>query len=333
MYEGGKSSARAGERTVPENDESHGDNSIACTLRSCPTFDVRKYLYQLRQLLHPVHPIPITTLKALHAAGDYKGMVRLIKETMNVEVDIRVLWVSEGSANTGSVKDAPAWVTIPPEMPPYGGKAFREMRLDMYLRKSFLAQSAYDQIAIAVAHELSHIVLDSIEHRLRRCEKAVDLTAMLLGFRSLYGSGSNKESRSQQTVTIHQLGYLTSNEVQVADQVIREMQPSGVWAAFDRVRTYLSRIIRYPRFSVIRYPRFHVREEHLGLLILLGLCAGIGALILIANSFPEHVSHGPFANTSIDLPAQSTTGTVYRDKESTVSSAPPRVGLPKSKLA
>jgi hypothetical protein len=138
-----------------------------------------------------------------------------------------VLWVSEGSANTGSVKDAPAWVTIPPEMPPYGGKAFREMRLDMYLRKSFLAQSAYDQIAIAVAHELSHIVLDSIEHRLRRCEKAVDLTAMLLGFRSLYGSGSNKESRSQQTVTIHQLGYLTSNEVQVADQVIAKCNVAG----------------------------------------------------------------------------------------------------------
>jgi superfamily II DNA or RNA helicase len=35
--------------------------------------------------------------------------------------------------------------------------------------------------------QLSHIVLNSIGHQLRGCEKAVDLTAMLLGFRRLYG--------------------------------------------------------------------------------------------------------------------------------------------------
>jgi Putative peptidoglycan binding domain len=241
-------------------------------------------------------------------------MVRLIKKTMNVEVDIRVLWVPESAVNTGPAKDAPAWVSMPAEMPPYGSKSFSQMRLDMYLRKSFLAQSAYDQIAIAIAHELSHMVLDSIKHPLRRCEKAVDLTAMLLGFRSLYGSGSQKERRSQQRATIHQLGYLTSNEVQLADQIIREMQPSRIWEVFDRARAYL---------SAISYPRFHVQAEHRGLLILLGLCVGIGALILIANRFPERVSDGASVNASIVPPAQSTTGTVYVGKESTVSGAPP----------
>ena len=44
------------------------------------------------------------------------------------------------------------------------------------------AKLGHDRIAIAIAHELSHVVLDSIHHPLRGCEKA---TAMLLGFRAI----------------------------------------------------------------------------------------------------------------------------------------------------
>ena len=109
---------------------------------------------------------------------------------MNVKVDLRIVWVSEGDANIGSVKDAPAWVDLPGEMPLYGSDAFWKLRLDIYLRRSFLERSAYDQVTAAIAHELSHIILDSIKHPLRRCEKAVDLTAMLLGFSQVYASGA-----------------------------------------------------------------------------------------------------------------------------------------------
>src|SRR5580700_7300994 len=90
-----------------------------CTLRSCANFSVPKYLKQLRQVLPWVPPVPIGALNSLHSARDYKGMVRLIKKTMNVEVDLRIVWVSEGDANAGSVKDAPAWVDLPREMPEY----------------------------------------------------------------------------------------------------------------------------------------------------------------------------------------------------------------------
>jgi hypothetical protein len=105
-------------------------------------------------------------------------------------------------------------------MPPYGSDEFKELRLDMYLRKSFLDQSAYDQIAIAIAHELSHIVLESIRHPLRRCEKAVDLTAMLLGFSGLYASGAHKEQQVYDTITIHGLGYLSIEEVMLAYELL-----------------------------------------------------------------------------------------------------------------
>jgi hypothetical protein len=46
------------------------------------------------------------------------GMVRLIKRQMNVETDIRVVWVSEGEAQEATVKDAPAWIELPAKMPP-----------------------------------------------------------------------------------------------------------------------------------------------------------------------------------------------------------------------
>jgi hypothetical protein len=168
------------------------NNSKICTQRSCPRFAVRKYFRELQQVLPLVPPVPLAALRSLHAAQGYKGMVRLIKQAMNVEVSLRIVWVPEGAAETGGTKGAPAWISVPKEMPAYGTKAFKELRLDLYLRRSFLQQSSHDQIAIAIAHELSHVVLDSIQHPLRGCEKAVDLTAMLLGFRRLYLTGSEK---------------------------------------------------------------------------------------------------------------------------------------------
>jgi hypothetical protein len=166
-----------------------------CTLQSCPTFAVAKYFPQLRQMSPCVPPTSGRVLKKLHGAQDYQGMLELIKRTMNIEGRLVVAWVNSGGP------DAPAWVEMPIDMPFYGTKEFREMPIKMSIRKAFLEQSSYDQIAIMFAHELSHIVLNSIKHPLRECEKAVDLTAMLLGFRKLYRSACHKESRSGNRVS------------------------------------------------------------------------------------------------------------------------------------
>jgi hypothetical protein len=185
-----------------------------CALKSCPKFNVERYLQQLRQLLPFVPPMPSETLKALHRARDYEGMVLLIRRAMNVQAKLHVAWV------TGGEGDAPAWVVMPEKMPFYGTKEFRDLTIQMYFRKSFLQTSGYDQIAIAVAHELSHIVLDSMNHPLRTCEKAVDLTAMLLGFSGLYESGGHTEKRSGNTIRHAHLGYLTADELQTAYRLL-----------------------------------------------------------------------------------------------------------------
>jgi len=113
-------------------------------------------------------------------------------------------------------------VKMPARMPYYGTAAFREMQIPMFIRKAFLEQSTYDQVAIAIAHELSHVVLDSIAHPLRREEKAVDLTAMLLGFRRLYKSGCHKEENLGNATRCRRLGYLTFEEVRLADRVLAQ---------------------------------------------------------------------------------------------------------------
>jgi hypothetical protein len=184
---------------------------------------IKDFLAQLRQKLPYVPPVSAGTLQSLHQAKNYKGMVQQIKKFMNIEgVKIRVEWVPDGAANDESRKDAPAWINLPDKMPSYGTKAFKEMTLRMCIRRPFLRQSTYDQAAITIAHELSHLVLDSIAHPLCREEKAVDLTAMLLGFRLLYKSGCYKEWRSGNNIFRHTVGYLSREEVDFVNDLLSE---------------------------------------------------------------------------------------------------------------
>jgi hypothetical protein len=185
-------------------------------------FDVIKYLQELRRTLAYVPPISVGPLESLHRAKDYNGLIRLIKKAMNIEdVTFVVHWVPDGAANTGPHKDAPAWVRLPLEMPFYGTDAFKKMKIKMYFRKSFFEQ-AYDEAAVIVAHEFSHVVLESIRHPLRKCEKVVDLTAMLLGFRRLCESACYKEHQWGNRIETKTLGYLSREEVRRASRTLAQ---------------------------------------------------------------------------------------------------------------
>jgi Putative peptidoglycan binding domain len=234
-----------------------------CDNSACPTFQVAKYLRDLRRYLPAVPPISTNQLRALHASRDYKGMVRLIKYAMNIETDIRVVWVSEGEAEDAKIKHAPAWIRLPSEMPPYGSEAFRQLRIDIFLRRSFLEQSAFDEVSIGIAHELSHLVLDSIKHPLRRCEKAVDLTAMMLGFRCLFATGTYKEIQIQNRIEIRQQGYLNPDEVRQAECIIHDYQdtPRRTQPQTEETIDWI-RQVRH-RLAQLRYAiaRFDFREH------------------------------------------------------------------------
>jgi len=104
---------------------------------------------------------------------------------------------------------------MPARMPPFGSAEFKRTKVTMFLRKQFVTAGTYQMLAAAVAHELSHVVLNSIGHPLRTEEEAVDLTAMILGYRDIYVETAFVGDQRRQ-----QLGYLSSDEVRYAAAVI-----------------------------------------------------------------------------------------------------------------
>jgi hypothetical protein len=119
-------------------------------------------------------------LLALYLQKDFTSMLRTVRNSLGLDMPLQVGYVNSGGPN------APAWVRLPEPMPVYGTHAFKTTKLTVYLRKTFLVDMPFAGVVHAMAHELSHVILDSIGHSLRRQEEAVDLTAMVLGYRDIF---------------------------------------------------------------------------------------------------------------------------------------------------
>jgi len=139
-------------------------------------------------------PVEITdiALRTLYRDGDYEGMVKNIRDHMKLRV--RILLRISHDENEG-MRGAPAWICFPKSMPSYGTSEYDRLVVTIFVRRSFLQRSTFEAVVVIIAHELSHIVLEAIGHRLRKYEKAVDLTAMILGYRLFYLVGSTYTPR------------------------------------------------------------------------------------------------------------------------------------------
>jgi hypothetical protein len=147
---------------------------------------VEEYLKKLSPSLGGVRPaVSRKELYELHQVKDFVGMVRHIRGTLKLQLGVRV-----GFVNSGGSEKTPAWVEMPRDMPLYGSKDFTQTTVTMYVLKSFLFTAPFDSIVTVIAHELSHIVLHGIRNELRYVEEAVDLTAMILGYRDFFCLGT-----------------------------------------------------------------------------------------------------------------------------------------------
>lgn len=178
---------------------------------------IETYIDSLRTSLGRMKtPITEEHLRSLYRCQDYARMVRHIQDQLNLDMRLILGLVNKGGP------DAPAWVARPREMPMLGTSSFRQITVAMYIRKSYIATSCFEEVVCAVAHELSHVILDAIKHSLRRQEEAVDLTAMLLGFRDFYVTGcrsvrdiSSYEDTlaGRKVIQTRMQGYLTHEEI------------------------------------------------------------------------------------------------------------------------
>jgi hypothetical protein len=180
-------------------------------------------------------------------------MVKLVRDGLGLDLRVRV-----GLVNQGGPDGAPAWVSCPKPLPQYGTPEFKRTLVTIFLRKSFLAENKFEAVVMAIAHEFSHIVLFGIKHPLEEDEVAVDLTAMLLGYRDFYSAGSQyREVRPkslwqrfvqslQKRRTYQSLGYLSPEEVRYAAVIMgkpKEELPSEATNNFFDFRTIFSIVV------------------------------------------------------------------------------------------
>jgi len=195
---------------------------------------IRDWVEQLtRSLGNPRSPADFSMLERYWRANDHTAMLRAIRAALRLNMRLTLARV-----NSGGPEGAPALVAFDRPVPMFGTRAFADFRAVVYIRKEFLVETSFGPVVIALAHELSHIVLEAIAHPLRDVEEAVDLTAMLLGFCDFYVSYTRHERivgigeraslwrrllgrRPDISVQTHHIGYLSLDEVRYAASLMR----------------------------------------------------------------------------------------------------------------
>jgi hypothetical protein len=115
-------------------------------MNSAALDDIRSYIAQLRVSLG--NGRPAVSRKELHSffkANDYTGMVKFIRDSMNLDVRLRL-----GIANRGGPPNAMAWIPLPPRLPPFGSREFREQKFTVFIKKSFLEEDRFEQVVMAI---------------------------------------------------------------------------------------------------------------------------------------------------------------------------------------
>lgn len=167
---------------------------------------VQNFIRELRDSFGLKSPVDEKELFGHYQAKDYHGMAGVIMKALAVDLKVNLGLVNKGGPN------APAWLKRPNLLPPIFSPQFKKTEVTIYLRKTFISNVGFETVVLALAHEFSHIVLDSTHHKLRRHEEAVDLTAMLLGFRDYYVTGSATHLANG----VYRIGYLTEEEISYA---------------------------------------------------------------------------------------------------------------------
>jgi len=178
---------------------------------------ISEFVGILRSSFATREPIDRRALRKAFAAGDYTGMVRQCRRHVGLDLPIRLGYVNAGRG------DVPAFVSMPKPMPPRDSFAFRHAPITLYLRKSFLDSASAEIVAAAIGHELSHVILEADSHQLKAHEEAVDLTAMLFGFRDIYATSARHWQPGRQ------YGYLDRDEIALARCLIRGDGPIRRW--------------------------------------------------------------------------------------------------------
>jgi len=178
---------------------------------------IREYLDELTRSLALTPPIRPSALKTLYDRNDYPAMLGWIKNSMNLSLPVGLRIVDRPETSP------PMWIELPEPMPAFGTEEFKQTRVIVNARRDILETRPFPLVVAGFAHELSHVVLFSIGHRLQNDEKAVDLTAMILGYQYDICDAEFTETKGELSEK-WRLGYLTSTEALAASRHIAKIR-------------------------------------------------------------------------------------------------------------
>lgn len=176
---------------------------------------------------------------------EYKKVKEAIKEIalyLGLPIEVKISYVPKGyrpTSNDGfssthlvktdnynrGVGGITAQVSIPSNLPFYGTPSMVNFPINVKLSEN-CAENPKTLISI-MAHELSHIVLNSMWHKEKENEFYTDLTAMILGFAKIMKTGRKVVKTTQVLNTIHTetttYGYLSDDNFKYAFDKIKSI--------------------------------------------------------------------------------------------------------------
>ena len=161
---------------------------------------VETLIGQLGGVRKSVDPRP---LRAFFEQKDHVRLIAMIQESFGLDMSLEL-----GRVRKGGPPTAPAWISYPQKMPPYGSRQFRALTIRLYIRNDFLAEATFEQFVRCVAHELAHIVLEATGSILRKDERAVDIASMILGYADFAIKGSQGTSVRSETLSAKKKSWL-----------------------------------------------------------------------------------------------------------------------------
>lgn len=172
----------------------------------------------------------LDVIREAYAQKKYTECIFVIQNFIKIPFKLRVAYVNSGAKGRGHV-----WLETPVNLSTlvlhHGVEHVNKYcDITIWLRKPFLETAlSIETFVYAIAHEMSHIILNAQEHPLRRSEPAVDLTAAIHGFSNILHIGRTQETYffrdsrdiGRDTTT---WGYLSTEQAFAAHLYISQLQ-------------------------------------------------------------------------------------------------------------
>lgn len=162
---------------------------------------------KLRQTLPVCRPVNSSHFEDLFNKKKYAELISEMKRHMGIFCKLSVKYISTDVSEGKS----PAYVLLPDFFPAFGSTTYTNMTISLVFYADLL--KSFHKFSMMIAHELSHVVLHSINHPLKKSEEATDIAAMILGFSREYELGHTTFFETETRKILFKVGYLTFEEV------------------------------------------------------------------------------------------------------------------------